>query len=556
MSIVEELEAKIDIVDLVWKYTKLKKSWVNYKAICPFPWHTEKSPSFMVSTSKQLAYCFGCHKWWWALKFVMDIENCEFKDAIEILGNITGTKINNDFNKEDYQEKKSLYSLYKDAVNYYKEALKKAPEIKKYLFDRWLNEKTIDDFNFWYSDSWIELYNYLKNKWYNDELIHESTIFVDLKTRKDKFINRIIFPIQNQRWDFVAFTARIISNWEPKYLNSPASKIFDKSSILYWLYNARNSITKLDFVIITEWQMDTIALQNAWFTNTVAISWTALTEKHLTIIKRLTNKIYLCLDDDSAWENATKLCLEILTNKWFEVKIIILEWWKDPDEVIQNGWDFQKLIDKAVSPIGYFIKKSDFDLNSIDEKRKLLAKLLELTKNYSNEIEKDFYLKEISKLLNLNEKLVYDEFNKIKFWTHKSSITEIKKVTITSEEIAIWYILLWENNRKILQENLIFEEFLGNDLKKALENPKSFLSLLDLEKKEKYRWLSLEIDENSKLKTNENISETLSKLAKKINTDIYKQITIELKEKINKWDMEALVKYNEIIKKAKINGLK
>jgi len=555
MSIVEELESKIDIVDLVNRYAKLKKVWANYKTLCPFPWHNEKSPSFMVSPSKQLAYCFWCHKWWWPIKFIMDIENCEFKDAIEILGNITWTKVKNDFSKEDYGEKKSLYSLYKDAVKYYKESLKRYPEIKKYLIDRWVDDKTIDEFDFGYSDSWIELYNYLKNKWYSEEIINDSMIFLDLKTRKDKFINRLIFPIQNQRWDFVALAWRIIWNWEPKYLNSPASKIYDKSSILYWLYKARNSITKEDFIIITEWYMDTISLQNAWFTNTVAISWTALTEKHLTIIKRLTNKIYLCLDNDKAWENATKLSLEILTNKWFEVKIIILEWWKDPDEIIKNWWDFKKLIEKAVSPIGYFIKKSDFDLNSIDEKRKLLAKLLELTKNYSNDIEKDFYLKEIAKLLNIAEKLVYDEFNKIKFNVQKI-YTDVTKTNLTSEDLAIWYILLWEENKKVLNENLIFKEFLWNDLKKALEIWESFLAWIDLEKKEKYRWLSLEIEENSKLKTDENISEILTKLAKKINTDIYKKITTQLREKIDLWDMEAFIKLQEINKKAKENGLK
>lgn len=556
MSITEDLEANIDIIDLVWKYAKLKKSWTNYKSICPFPWHSEKSPSFMVSPSKQLAYCFWCHKWWWPIKFIMDIENCEFRDAIEILWNITWIKVKNDFNKENYEEKKSLYSLYKDTAKYYKEALKKSPEVIKYLFDRWIDQETIEKFNFWYADNWVELYNYLKSKWYSDEIIWESMIFVDVKARKDKFINRIIFPIQNQRWDYVALAWRIIWNWEPKYLNSPATKIYDKSSILYWLFDARNHITKEDFIIITEWYMDTISLQNAWFKNTVAVSWTALTEKHLTIIKRLTNKIYLCFDNDTAWENAIKLSLEILTNKWFEVKIIILDWWKDPDEIIKNWWNFQKLIDEAVSPIWYYIKKSNFDLNSIDEKRKLLVKLLELTKHYSSDIEKDFYLKEIAKLLNLTEKIIYDAFNKTKFSVQKNHIENNKNIFIWSEELAIWYILLWNENKKILDDILLFKEYLSNDLKSCLEKKESFLNELDLDKKEKYRWLTLEIDETSKLKTNENISDTLTKLAKKINMDIYKKITGELKEKINKWDMEALVKYNDVIKKAKVNGLK
>ena len=253
MGISEDLESAIDIVDLVSKYASLKKSGANYKCNCPFPGHNEKTPSFMVSPAKQIAYCFGCHKWWGPIKFVMDIENCEFRDALEILWNYTWIKVNTNFNKEKFEEKKSMYSLYKDASNYYKNALKNYPEIKKYLFDRWLNDDIIRDFSIWYSDSWVELYNYLKWKWYDDEQIFDSHIFIDIKTKKDKFINRIIFPVQNGRWDFVAFAWRIHGSWEPKYLNSPASDIYDKSNILYNLFNARNSITKLDYAIITEW---------------------------------------------------------------------------------------------------------------------------------------------------------------------------------------------------------------------------------------------------------------------------------------------------------------
>ena len=246
MWIVEDLEWAIDMVDLVWRYTKLKKSWTNYKALCPFPWHSEKTPSFMVSPTKQIGYCFGCHRGGWAIKFIMDIENCTFKEAVEILSNYTWIKVAWNFKTENFEVKKNLYSLYKDATNYYKNTLKNYPEIKKYLYERGLNEDIINNFNIWYSDSWIELFNYLKSKWYTDEQIFESQIFLDIKTKKDKFIGRVIFPIQNSRWDFVAFAWRITWTWEPKYLNSPASKLYDKSNILYNLFNARQAITKED----------------------------------------------------------------------------------------------------------------------------------------------------------------------------------------------------------------------------------------------------------------------------------------------------------------------
>ncbi|PZM86622.1 DNA primase, partial [Candidatus Gracilibacteria bacterium] len=157
MGIVEELEGAIDMVDLVGRYTKLKKSGTNYKALCPFPGHNEKTPSFMVSPTKQIGYCFGCHKGGGAVKFIMDIENCSFKEAIEILSNFTGIKVNSNFSEENFKEKKNMYSLYKDATNYYKSALKNYPEIKKYLYDRGLNEDIINNFHIGYSDSGIEL---------------------------------------------------------------------------------------------------------------------------------------------------------------------------------------------------------------------------------------------------------------------------------------------------------------------------------------------------------------------------------------------------------------
>jgi len=557
LGIVEELENAIDVVELVQKYTSIKKAGTNFKWLCPFPGHNEKTPSFMVSPTKQMAYCFGCHKWWGALKFVMDIENCEFKEAIEILGNLTWIAVNTNFDKEKYAVKKNMYSLYKDTSKYYSEALKRYPEIKKYLIDRWINDESIKNFHIWYADNWVWLYNYLKEKWYEENWIKNSNIFVDIKSRKDKFIWRVIFPIQNARWDFIAFTWRIITSGEPKYLNSPASDIYDKSSILYWLYTARSSVAKQWYIIITEWNADTIALQQYWFFNSVAVSWTALTEKHLTIIKRLTHKIFLCFDNDNAWDKATKLSIELLKNYGVEVKIILLKWWKDPDDILQKSWKeaFDKLINEAVTPIWYYIKKSNFNLNSIEDRKNLLTLLLDIVKSYSNSIEKDYYLKEIATLLDINQKIVYDSFNKIRKKREKQS-NIIDKVHFTSECLAIWHIIFDENNLKSLKDNMIFPDHIWKDLKSFLESPEATLKSFELEKKERYKWLALRIEEEDKLRTEENKWDVIIKLAKKINTDIFKKISSGLKEKMNSWDNNAFLEYSKLLKIAKENKLK
>ena len=556
MGVVEDLEWAIDIVDLVWKYSKIKKAGANYKGLCPFPGHNEKTPSFMVSPAKQIWYCFGCHRGGWAVKFIMDIENCEFKEALDILSNITWKSINNNFDAEKHKAQKNIYSLYKDASTYYQGALKRHPEMKKYLMERWFSDESIQTFHLWYADSWVELYNYLKWKWYEDKLIEDSKIFIDVSRRKDKFINRIVFPIQNARWDFVAFTGRIIGQWEPKYLNSPASDYYDKSNILYGLFTGRHSITKLDYVIVTEWNPDVIAMQQYGFLNTVAVSGTALTEKHLVLLKRLTHRIYLCFDNDKAWDNATKLSLENMKNKGFEVKIISLAWWKDPDEILKSWADFKPYIENALTPIGYYIKKAKFDPSNLDEKKKLLAELIWVVKSYSDNIERDFYLKEIARLLDINTKIVYDLFNRtrISTKTHEEDMT--KSVNVSSEDTAIWYIINKPEYLDILKKEIIFPEAIGKNLQNILNKWVKYLDELELSEKERYKWIALKIEMDNKHKTEEHNAEEVEKLVRWINREIYKNHVEVLKNKISSWDASALQEYSALIKTAKSHGIK
>lgn len=554
MSSIEELESSIDIVDLVKRYTNLKKAWVNYKALCPFPGHNEKTPSFVISPAKQIAHCFGCHRWGWPLKFIMDVENCEFRDALEILGNITWVKIPG-YDKEKEQAKKNVYSLFKDIVSYYKNSLSQNPHIQKYLMERWLNSESITLFEFWYADSWVELYWYLKQKWYQDELIWESNVFLDLKSKKDKFIGRIIFPIKNIRWDIVWLAGRIIESGEPKYLNSPASNIYDKSSILYWLFEGRNEITKKDFIIITEWYMDAIALHQAGFKNTVCVSGTALTEKHIGIIKKLTSKIYLCFDNDHAGINATHLSIEMLKNKDLEVKIISLEWWKDPDEILKSWIDFDIFIKNAFSPIWYHLKLLQLN-NSITDTKEILKKLLDIVKNYQDNIEKDFYLKEIALKLNIKIDIVYLEYNKTKLARREDEFSVKIWNKLTSEDLIIWYCVKYPEKIDFIKNHIQFEKYLWKDLQNILNNGIDVIQSFELSKKNKYISLSqtdeaLEIKaqiENQIVKNENKIESTILKTLDQLNKNTIKNIETLLKEKINSWDIEALNDYKELLK--------
>jgi len=561
VTFIDDLENSIDIIDLVGRYTKLKKAGTNYKALCPFPGHSEKTASFVASPAKQIGYCFGCHKWGWPVKFIMDMENCEFREALQVLGNITGTEIPGyTENKEKIEIKKNLYSLYKDATSYYKMALEKHPEIKKYLMDRGLSDEDIAKFHFGYADSWVSLYNYLKEKWYEDELMGQSQIFLNVKTRKDKFIGRVIFPIQNLRGDFVAFAGRIIGSGEPKYLNSPASDIYDKSSILYGLYDARNTITKVDHIIITEWYMDTIALHRAWFFQTVAVSGTALTEKHITIIKRLTHKIYLCFDNDKAWEQATRNSLETLKNQGLEVKIVSLKWGKDPDEVLEWGWDFTELIRNALSPISYLIEKNRYNLSSIDEKKKFLTEVLEIIKHYSDPVEQDMYLKELANSSNTPVKIIYEMFKNTGKWRPKrredvgNKDLRSEKYTKTSDDIALAYISENHDLATDFKSKIILPEWISSDLSKALESPQDFFSSLSLERKTTLKALAFELSE--KLLSPEELSREISKIIYSINRSAFKKLSETYKTEMNSWAPKALQKYSELLQISKKHGLK
>ncbi len=554
MSLAQELENSIDIVELVWKYAKLKKAGVNYKTNCPFPGHNEKTPSFVVSPVKQIAYCFWCHRWGWPLKFLMDIENRDFKEAMVLLWEITGKKVEfSEKSKEEREQEKSIYQLFKDATYYYHKTLSENKEVLDYLLKRGITLEDIKTFQIGYSDSASGLYRFLRERGFNDKILDESQIFTNFDGRRDKFFWRIMFPLQTLRGETVAFAGRIIHSWEPKYINSPTTSVYDKSSILYGLFQGKKEVIENDFVIICEWYMDTIALQRAGFKNTVCVSGTALTEKQIDILKRLTKKFYLCFDNDKAWENATKLSLELLKNKWVEVRIISMSGWKDPDEIIKSWEDFRQYIDKAVSPMAFTIKRTATDSTSIEDKRKVLKEVLPIIKSYSDQIERDMYIKEISEILNIRAEIIYDEFNRVRLWSEESSY-EIKGIQYASQEYAMAYILSDSKNKDIIQKYIIFPEHIQEDFKKILENPEN-IDLFPLEKKEKIRGLSLKLEEENSGVTDEKNEEILKKTAEKINQEIYRLQYTELKSKLA-IDKDAAMKLIELINTGKKFGIK
>lgn len=409
MSISKDIENKINIVELVSKYVPLKKAGTNFKACCPF--HNEKTPSFIVSPAKNIAYCFSCHKGGGPLNFLMEIEKIEFREALQILAKETGTELKSDFNR-DAERRTDVYEIYKSvAENYHAELF--LPENRdklEYVYSRGLSDETIAKFKIGYSGNPRELFAKLKARGIPEKDLLDSGIFVG--PGRDKFYGRIIFPIANYSGNVVAFTGRIIGAGEPKYLNSPASKIFDKSSILYGLHLAKSEISKRGSAIVVEGQMDTVSLHQAGVLNAVGISGTALTKEHAGYLKRLTSKIYLCLDSDDAGTKATFASIEALANEDFEVRVIRIPSGKDPDEFVKNGGDFDELQKKhSLSVVEFFIAEGGrrYDLTGAPGKTAMIRDLLRFVRGLTDRIEADMRLREISRSLDVSLETLYAE---------------------------------------------------------------------------------------------------------------------------------------------------
>ncbi len=414
MSISQEIESKINIVDLVQRYVPLKKAGALYKACCPF--HNEKTPSFMVSPTKNIAYCYGCHKGGGPIKFLMEIEKLEFREAMQLLAKEAGVELQTDYYKERGSNQTDMYEAYKIATNWYHEELYKSENSEKlaYAKRRGLTEETLKTFQIGFSGDSRGLWSQLKWRGMSEKDIMDSGIFVS--PNRDKFFGRIVFPIANFTGHTVGFTGRIIDQGEPKYLNSPASHIFNKSEILYGLHLAKSSIVKLGYVIVVEWQMDTVKLHQAGFPNTVGISGTALTKEHIHLLRRLTTKIFLCLDMDKAGVNATFSSLDSLLNEEVDCKVIQIDGGKDPDEYIESGGDFATLIAKSITPVQFFINagKSRYDFDSVVGKTQVLREVLKYVRRMTNRIEIDMSIKYLARSLDISENVVYEELKGVK----------------------------------------------------------------------------------------------------------------------------------------------
>lgn len=407
-QIIDEVISRNDIVDVISGYIKLKKNGSSYVGLCPF--HTEKSPSFSVSGSRQLYHCFGCGAGGNVVTFVMEYEKFTFPEAVKLLADRVNMELPEvEYNEQERRERgirDKLLEINKLAATYYYKQLR--TEHGKlgldYLKKRGLSDETIQRFGLGYSAQGSSIYRYLKEQGYDDDILKESGLFSYERGINDKFFNRVMFPIMDINNKVIGFGGRVMGDAKPKYLNSPETKLFDKSRNLYGLNIARAS--RKDNLIICEGYMDVISLHQAGFNQAVASLGTALTPGQARLMKRYTDNVLITYDSDEAGIKAAMRAIPILKEAGLSTKVINMQPYKDPDEFIKalGAEAFQERIDKAGNSFMYEISVLERNYDRSDPEgetnfeRSVAGKLI----TFSERLERDNYMKAVCREFNIN----------------------------------------------------------------------------------------------------------------------------------------------------------
>ncbi len=455
MNVVDEIKQKLDIVDIVSQYVKLQKSGRNFKANCPF--HTEKTPSFFVFPDRQSWHCFGaCGTGGDIFTFVMKKESMDFGQTLRSLAEKANVKLGPQTTQVSTEEKEKqdrLLKINEVAAEYFHYLLLHSPEAepaRQYAQKRGLSSITVQNFQLGFAlPRWDSLLEHLKKLGYREDDILAAGLSVVRESGGyyDRFRNRLVFPIRDIKGRVIGFGGRALDDSLPKYINSPQTILFDKSSVLYGIDRARIAIKQKDSVVITEGYIDVIAAHQHGFENTLAPMGTALTDRQLSLIKQLTKNIVLALDADLAGIIASARSVEIIDDQipllsrvdlknieeylQKEVKIAFIPQGKDLDQVVFETPDlWPKLLDDA-KPIHDFILQKEIDKIKSDkkiDKSEIISKIIPVISKIRDKSKKGQYIEVFAHLLNINSRFLTDElFSYVKLES-KSNINSLRKL--------------------------------------------------------------------------------------------------------------------------------
>ena len=476
-ELITQIRGSQDIVEAISRHISLKKTGQNYIGLCPF--HSEKTPSFVVSPVKQLFHCFGCGTGGNVITFLMRYENIPFPEAVKRLAQDAGIELLDRPGKGENREQ-YLYEINRVAATYYHKVLstaKEAEPARKYLSGRGLSMESVKRFNIGYSiNSWNAINEHLKKEGVKEELLLKSGIVVPNNSGTgyyDRFRGRIMFPICDIQKRVVGFGGRVLDDTTPKYLNSPETPIFSKGHLLYGLDTAKDSIRDTGYTIIVEGYMDVIAAHEAGVSNVVGTLGTAFTVKHLRMLNRLCKEVVLTFDSDPAGINAALRAMDIFIGSEVKARVLLLPDGEDPDSFIRkNGKTaFFELVQKAKSLVNFAIDRiidrvgvvGTENSDSIDTRVRSAEECFTIIRKIPNRIEQDYYLKKVSQGLGIEKDILTTELKRGKKEGKKRVHTEKGKSSAVdkpkAEEILLCLIIKDWGLRKMVGDVLCVDDF-------------------------------------------------------------------------------------------------
>jgi len=460
---VEQIKNRLNIVDVVGSYVKLEKAGGNFRARCPF--HNERTPSFFVSPVRDTFHCFGCNKGGDIFTFTEEMEGVDFKGALKVLAERAGVELKYSDPKEK-SEKDRLHQLLEATTFFFQSNLIANKDALAYLYKRGVKPETLKEFRIGFAlDDWHALRNYLSEKGFTEaEMEKAGVVISSARGYHDRFRSRIMFPISDSAGRIAAFTGRIFGKQDDatgKYINSPETSLYNKSSILYGYDKAKTEIRKSNSAILVEGQMDLIMAHQSGSKNTVAASGTALTAQHVKLIHRLADTLVLALDGDSAGLAAADRGAHIALSDGMDVRAVVMPDGSDPADVILKGGDvWERQIKEAKHIINFYLeilKGQDPDPRTF--RLSVGKKVLPLVKRMSNKIDQSHFVDEISVVLGIPTEAVREELERAEIDNViTKDITEDKEnapvhVELERKDVIkeqILSVLLWqkEQNKK------------------------------------------------------------------------------------------------------------
>ena len=426
---IENLKNNLDVVDIVSQYIELKKSGANFKACCPF--HGETTPSFVVSPAKQIYHCFGCGVGGDSIKFVMEYEKLTYPETIEKLASMNNFTLEYE---ENSSEKKQDTRVIEEVNKFYQKLFVSNPTVKDYIHQRGISDFSVEKFEIGYAPISADTINFLKSNHYNlTDAIDLGIIDTGTNGLYSRFIERITFPIYSISGKLVGFGGRTITGHNAKYVNSPQTKLFNKSKLLYGYQIAKEYIYKKNQIIVCEGYLDVIMLHQAGFNTAVATLGTALTADHLPLLRRGEPKVILAYDGDKAGLAAAFKASVMLSQSEFEGGVIIFADGMDPADMVNKN-KVEELNEIFANPISftpyaidYIISK--YDINDANQKQKALIESNEYLKSLGL-IYQDEYKRYLAQKLNIRENLIQISSNKQRAFTPSLSKIDIAELCI------------------------------------------------------------------------------------------------------------------------------